>query len=276
MSTALIPSLAQSLKTQDKPAAFALLNQTISRVSTALATALICGWIVLFAVRFLPELPERYYWMSNYGLILLPYMLLVCIAGLLAGGLHVFQRFTISGLAQVWLNLALILALIALAWRGTVPTANSVFVLCAAVLIGGCFQLSVPTWALIRLGWQPRWDTRNSSEIISLQHLFWPSLAGAAVLQINQGITQMLALSVDASAASLLYLANRLLELPLGVFVIAVTTVAFPRLAHLAAKDKKSDFTATFQQALTQIFAILPYKCSPGKQDLDDRMTQKI
>ena len=86
--------------------------------------------------------------------------------------------------------------------------------------------------------------------------MFWPSLAGAAVFQINFAVSRLLALGVSDEAASLLYLANRILELPLGIFVIAVATVTFPSLSRLSIEKDEAGLVRTFRQSALQILAI--------------------
>jgi putative peptidoglycan lipid II flippase len=72
--------------------------------------------------------------------------------------------------------------------------------------------------------------------------LFLPGAAGAATVQINTALSRALAYFVNGSAVSVLYLANRLIELPLGLFVTAITTVIFPRLSNLDSSSEKSHF----------------------------------
>jgi putative peptidoglycan lipid II flippase len=65
-----------------------------------------------------------------------------------------------------------------------------------------------------------------------------------------------LAYTLDESAVSLLYLASRLIELPLGVFAVAVTTVIFPSMARFVSSGDEDGFTASFNEGLRLILAI--------------------
>lgn len=106
----------------------------------------------------------------------------------------------------------------------------------------------VPAGRLFVLGWRPALSFRVDNRLKILYYLFLPGLFGAAIFQINIVITRLLAFYLNANAVSVLYLANRLVELPMGMFTIAVTTVLFPKLAlHFNKKDD-----AGMQQAYIQ------------------------
>ncbi len=89
-----------------------------------------------------------------------------------------------------------------------------------------------------------------------MNQLLLPGLAGATIFQINIAVSRLLAFSLDDRSVTFLYLANRLIELPLGVFAIAVTTVLFPAGARLAAQGRFEDFAASYHHGMRLIFAI--------------------
>lgn len=69
--------------------------------------------------------------------------------------------------------------------------------------------------------------------------------------QINMMISRTLAFNFNESGAALIYLANRLVELPMGVFVIAISTVVFPALSKAAASGRSEDFAATYRNGIS-------------------------
>ena len=89
-----------------------------------------------------------------------------------------------------------------------------------------------------------------------LWKLFLPGLMGAAILQTNIFISRLLAFSLDESAVSVLYLASRLMELPLGVFTISVATVFFPLLAKAISAGDDQAFSSSFHQGLRLVVCI--------------------
>jgi putative peptidoglycan lipid II flippase len=131
-----------------------------------------------------------------------------------------------------------------------------VYALCGGVLAGGLLQFLLPAWDLRRQGWRPSLDLSASPWLRRLLELFLPGLLGAAILQVNILVSRVLAFSVNDSAASELYLASRLMELPLGVFTLAVATVYFPQLARNFARRDEPGFVAAYLQGLRLVVAV--------------------
>jgi putative peptidoglycan lipid II flippase len=75
-------------------------------------------------------------------------------------------------------------------------------------------------------------------------------LFGAAIFQINILTTRGLAFGHNESAAALLYMANRVMEVPLGVFTLAVSTVTFPLIARLAARGDMPGMATAYHRAM--------------------------
>ena len=91
--------------------------------------------------------------------------------------------------------------------------------------------------------------------------LFMPGLFGAALLQINILISRLLALSLDDTAVSFLYISSRLMELPLGIFTIAIVTVFFPQLSRLYASKSNRDFKIVLEKGMKLILIIVTPAC---------------
>lgn len=86
--------------------------------------------------------------------------------------------------------------------------------------------------------------------------LMAPTLFGVAIYQINTYVSGLVAFSVERSAASLLFFANRLMELPIGVFAIAVSTVIYPLLAKHAVERKFVEMANDYRKGLRLILII--------------------
>ncbi len=256
LSSAVVPVFSSEYEGNGKDAAFSFLNQALSWVLVLLISLVIIGSFTLFSVGYWEGLEERWYIGFELGIILLPYMIFVCLAAVIAAALNVFERFAVGALSQVWLNLSMIFFLGVLgALFGRTPMAQ-VYYLCAGVLVGGLIQVIVPIRTLIIMGWRPRIDFEMSGSIIELGRLVIPGLAGAVIFQVNAVVSQLLAFSLNDKSVSILYLANRLIEFPLGVFTIAVTTVLFPTIARLATQNKMSELSQEYRRGLRIIFAI--------------------
>ncbi|MCZ6675049.1 MAG: murein biosynthesis integral membrane protein MurJ [Verrucomicrobia bacterium] len=256
LTAALLPLLTEEKERYGKERLFLLYNKILSRVMTLLfALVAVCS-LLMIAIGKMPSLQERWDLALVLGVLLFPYMALVCLAAAFAAALNVLHRFAIPALTAVWLNLSIILFLGGLGYFATEVPLYRMYWLCCGVLFGGCLQLMVPWIALRREGWRFQLDFKPSPEVREFGRLLLPGILGASVIQINILISRSLAHILDESAVSIYYLANRLVELPLGIFSIAIATVYFPILSKWATRNNKNEFTVTFQQALRLMFAI--------------------
>jgi putative peptidoglycan lipid II flippase len=105
--------------------------------------------------------------------------------------------------------------------------------------------------ALMREGWRPGFDFSVSARLKAVFILTLPGIYGTASHQINVMVSRVLALDFNESGAALINLANRLVELPMGVFVIAISTVVFPALAKAAASGREEDFASTYRNGIS-------------------------
>ena len=183
---------------------------------------------------------------AELGVWLFPYMVMVCLAAVFSAALQTRGRFMEPALSPVWLNLCMMGFLGWAVWShgaspGSAAGVRVMHWLCAGVLAGGVLQLLVPAAALWRLGWRPRSGLRASAGVRQIARLMVPTLFGSAIYLINMTVSRLLGLSLDDAAATVLNLSTRLMELPIGVFAIAVSTVFFPQIAmHAAAGDMHS------------------------------------
>jgi putative peptidoglycan lipid II flippase len=90
-------------------------------------------------------------------------------------------------------------------------------------------------------------------EIIALMA---PGLFGTAIYQINILVSRLLAFSLTVSAATMMFYANRLMELPIGVFAIAVSTVVYPLLTKHAVEGKFAEMADDYRKGVRLILAI--------------------
>lgn len=256
LTSAFVPVFSEALEHNQRPGAFQLLNKTLSRFGLLLLGLVLLGVLLLGGVCLFPGLAERWYLGAHFGIILLPYMILVCLAAVMAGALNVLRYFTVPALSAIWLNLAIILSLGGVGYLLASEPEAQIYYLCGGVLVGGVIQVLAPLWVLRREGWRPQFDWQESEEMQEVKMLFLPGALGAAILQINVLVSRLLAFSLNTEAVSFLYLANRLVELPLGIFTMAVATVIFPALSQLAARGDVQAFTQTFYQGVRLILAI--------------------
>ncbi|MGE9290336.1 MAG: murein biosynthesis integral membrane protein MurJ, partial [Puniceicoccales bacterium] len=257
LSSALIPIFTEEHLNNGSNSAFRLLNRTLTRLFLVLfALTLLFGLLVALPLLSGQIDETRYGEASRLGLLLFPYVIPICLAALLAGALQVLGRFFTPAITPIFLNICMIAALAGPAlWFGETPFQKALW-LSAGVLVGGLVQLALPAIDLYRRGWRPAFDLSSDEPLRRLQLLFLPALAGAAILQVNILVSRTLAFFLDGDAVALLYLAARLVELPLGIFGIAAATVLFPEFARLAAGNDLAGLRRSYRNGSALVASI--------------------
>ncbi|PXA04189.1 murein biosynthesis integral membrane protein MurJ [Coraliomargarita sinensis] len=255
LTSAVVPVFTDVLKKQGRQVAFHFFNQVLLRVCAILLATVTGGIVILAVLNSLGVLKGRWMLGADLSVVLLPYMIFICLAAIVSAGLNVIGRFAAAALTPVLLNLSMIGSL-AVAWFFGSEHQKVVHLLCGGVLMGGLLQLALPAWDLFRQGWRPKLARDSSESLDQVWALFLPGLMGAAILQVNILVSRLLAFSLDESSVSVLYLASRLMELPLGVFTISVVTVFFPLLASAVSDRDKDGFAISFNQGVRLILAI--------------------
>ena len=255
LSSAIVPVFSDVLERDGRNGAFRFFNQVLARLLLALVIIISLGMLLMAWAAGSDFLPGRWSMGAELAVWLMPYMLFICLAAIISAGLNLVGRFAVAASTPILLNLAMIGALAAGLCLDS-DAARLVYWLCGGVLFGGLLQLLLPAIDLMRQGWRPRLELEGGAALTELWQLFLPGLMGAAILQINTLISRLLAYSLDESAVSVLYLASRLMELPLGVFTIAVATVFFPLLAKALSNHDETAFSAAFLKGLRLIVGI--------------------
>ncbi len=181
--------------------------------------------------RLIPGHDLKWYVAADLTVMLFPYLALISLAAAFSATLNVFEHFIEPALSPIWLNLAMIATLAGAGLHFSNTPMGEIHWLCAGVLAGGFLQMAVPAGVLIVLGWRPRFDLGLSPQVREIAYLMTPGIFGTAIYQLNLSVTRLLAYSLDDSSATYLVPVNRLMEFPIGVFAVAVSTVVYPLLA---------------------------------------------
>lgn len=171
-----------------------------------------------------------------------PYLGLISLVAMLSGLLNARSRFAPGAAAPVLLNICLISGIIiGDSLRGTSgDDVVVVEVLAAAVALSGVAQLAYLAWATRRAGVRLRvtWP-RLTPEVRRLGMLILPATFGAGIYQISQLVDTFFATSLPQGSLTLLKLADRLNQMPLGIVGIALGTAILPMLSrHIHTGDK--------------------------------------
>ena len=256
LTAALVPTLQQEIHLRGRTAGYVLVSQVASWVLLATCLLVGLGMLGCSQSRLWTGQEERWYLGADLTVLLFPYLIFVCLAAVFSATLNVLERFTEAAVSPVLLNLSMIGGLGGAGFCFAATPMGRMHWLCAGVLLGGLLQMLVPAVSLYRLGWRPRLDLCWSPGVAEIARLMAPGLWGVAIYQINLFVAQLLALSIDDSAASALFLANRLMELPIGVFAIAISTVVFPLIARHAAERNYAAMGDDYRQGVRLILMI--------------------
>jgi putative peptidoglycan lipid II flippase len=171
--------------------------------------------------------------------IVFPYLFFIGLVALAMGILNAHRHFAAPALAPTLLNLSMIACAYLLFRRLTEPIVS----LAIGVFFGGVIQLAFQLPFLIKKGVMFRFNFHFLHPAIKrICILMGPALLGVAVVQINLFVGQILASFLLEGSISFLYFAYRLIEFPLGIFVIALGTAALPSFSQLVSKGKMEEF----------------------------------
>ncbi len=207
---------------------------------------------MVFAPGFVDD-PVRFPLAADMIRITFPYLLLISMTGLAGAILNSYDRFVIPAATPVLLNVVLISSALLAAPYFDPP----VMALAWGVLAAGVVQLLFQLPFLWRLGLMPApkvdWRDDGVKRVLALMA---PAIFGVSVSQINLLLDTVLASFLPTGSVSWLYYSDRLAELPLGVFAIAIATVILPGLSRQHASDDPERFSATLDWAVTMVMIV--------------------
>ena len=182
-----------------------------------------------------------------------PYLFLISLTGFCGAILNTYGRFAVPAYTPVLLNLSLISA--AIFWAPTMP--EPALGLAMGVALAGVVQLlfQLPSLHTLKLTPRPVWDTRDKG-VRKILALMVPALFGVSVSQINLLFDTVLASLLPDGSVAWLYYSDRLTELPLGVFAIAIATVILPTLSALNTRADPDAFSQTLVWAIRNVLLI--------------------
>ena len=257
-SQAFVPVLADYKEQGAQDAVKALVNRVagvlggtllLLTLITVAASPIVAA---IFAPGFVSQ-PQKFQLTADMIRITFPYLLLISMTGFCGAILNSYGRFAVPAFTPVFLNLSLIFAAtVASPWFD-----EPVFALAWGVFFAGIIQLLFQLPSLYRLDLVPRpvFDTKDEG-VKRILKLMIPALFGVSVSQINLLLDTVLASFLPTGSVSWLYYSDRLAELPLGVFGIAIATVILPNLSAHRAAAREDQFASTLDWAMRSVLLI--------------------
>ena len=255
---AFVPVLSEYRSNRDHEEVRRLVADTAGSLAGVLlllsvVVVLAAPWVAyLFAPGFAQD-TDKFALAGNMLRITFPYLFLISLTAFAGSVLNSYGRFAVPAFTPVLLNVVIVGAALLLAPMMTQP----VMALAWGVILAGLIQLvfQLPFLKQINLLMRPRWGW-HSEGVVQIRRLMLPALFGVSVGQLNLLLDTILASFLEDGSVSWLYYSDRLMELPLGVFGIAIATVILPSLSRKHAKQSAEAFSATLDWAVRMVLLI--------------------
>ena len=262
LSTAFITTFSKKIATEGDESAWRLANKV------ATLTIVFMSAITLLGILFAPQLIDVMTWWSwspektaltvLLTRIMWPFILLVSLAALAMGLLNAKNVFGLPALASSFFNLGSIIGGVALGWWFDPHFgARSLIGLSIGTLIGGLWQLTAQFPSLRRAGYGFKADFAwRDAGVRTVLTLMGPAVIAASAVQVNVLINSGFAARLGDGPVSWLNIAFRLMQLPLGIFGVAVATVALPLISRSAALGNTTEFRGALAHAMRLVMLL--------------------
>jgi putative peptidoglycan lipid II flippase len=254
IAAAFIPVFTTFMRDRSKEELWHFANRLFWTAALVLAVITVLGMVfspqVISTFSFTGEKATSWDEAITLNRIIFPYLFFLGLAALGMGILNSFHHFALPASTTVFLNLTIIIFSTAMVWHYFRSPAVS---LAVGVLVGGALQFLVLVPQLVRRGM--RFDFGISfvhSGIRSVARVMFPRFFGLGISQINFFVDTFFVNAPKMPRGSLtaLYVADRVMELVLGGYAIAVATAILPMMAHQAAANDFEGLKRTFTFAV--------------------------
>jgi putative peptidoglycan lipid II flippase len=255
LSTAFVSTFSKTIVRGGDDAAWHLANKVATL--TAVVLGVLCAAGMIFSVQLVAALapgfdPEKAALTAQLTRIMFPFILLVSLAALVMGMLNSKSIFGMPAMASSFFNIGSIVGGVTLGfWIDPHFGPHALVGLALATVFGGALQLAVQLPSLARLGYRFRPDFRwRDAGVKAILLLMGPSVIAASTTQFNVLVNSMFASTLGDGPIFWLSIAFRLMQLPLGVFGVALGTVTLPLLSRLVVAGQMTGFRAELARAM--------------------------
>jgi len=280
LSAAFVSTFTQCRERDGEAAAWRLANRVVNLL------ALIVGGVCLLGIAFAPalaraiapgfaDIPGKLELTTTLTRIMFPFLLLVALAAVAMGILNTCGVFGVPAATGAFFNLGSVVGGLACAWwiapgyvEGVVRTlhgggrppgdgslaARAMVGMAFGTLLGGTLQILVQVPALGRVGfrYRPLLDAHDPA-VRQVLRLMAPATIGAAAVQVNVVVNNNFASYLGNGPVSWLNIAFRFMQLPIGLFGVAVGTVTLPAVSRHVALGDAAALRATLRHALEMV-----------------------
>ncbi|MBI3987924.1 MAG: murein biosynthesis integral membrane protein MurJ [Lentisphaerae bacterium] len=258
LSAAYVPVFTEKLEKEglDKVWTFAARMMSVLGLVLAAVTALGIALSTL-AQAVLPLAP-MYALILELLNIMLPYMFFICLTAFFSAMLNSLKSFALPAATPVLMNLTMIAAIgLGGPWFRGNPLLG-IHAMAWSVIVAGVLQMLVQLPELVRRGFRPAlsFDWRDPG-VRRVFALMGTAAVGMGMPQINVLLTRLLSAAVSEGAPTYLYLSERLIYLPLGIFGTALGTVLLPAFSSLAAQGQTDRMREMVNHSLRNLLFVM-------------------
>lgn len=257
VSAAFIPVFSKYLAKENRQEAWEFANAMLTIITLIMAAVTVIGILasplLVLAISYgFTQTPGKVELAAGLARLMFPYIFLISLSALAMGVLNSLHKFAAPAAAPVLLNLSII-AFSFLSGAFSTPERA----LAAGVVVGGVLQLAIQVPQLVRSGWRfrPRLNLAHP-DVRRTARLMGPVIVGAGVAQINLIVDGQFASFLGNGPQMALYLSDRVMELVLGGYSIAIATVVLPMLSRNAAQSNTGQMLSTLNFACRMILFI--------------------
>lgn len=257
LSTAFITTFSKKIVNEGEDSAWRLASKVATLVIIVLSAVVLIGiliapWLVKIMAPGFSAVPGKAELTVLLARIMYPFILMVSLGALTMGMLNARNVFGIPAMASSFFNIGSILGGVAVGWWIDPHFGPRALVgLACGTLIGGALQLGVQMPALRRVGFRFRPDFVWRDEgVRTILRQMGPAVIAASSVQLNVFINTWFASWLEDGTAYRLNIAFRLMQLPLGIFGVALGTVTLPALSRAAAQGRSEEFRSLLAKGL--------------------------
>jgi putative peptidoglycan lipid II flippase len=262
-SAAFIPVFSEYAHTKEKTETQKMLNSVFSILTLALLAVTVLGMIFspllvkVLAWGFSGE-PEKMHLTIDLTRIMFPFVFFICLAAMLSAALNTLNSFFIPALVPSSLSVSEIIYVLALA--PLLSPDNAIKGLGISVIFGGILHFVSQYPSLKALGYRLKFNFNFKHPAVKrIAFLMVPTIIGLSVDQINAFVDNICASFLQEGSVTALYYSNRLMQMPLAVFGLALATVSLPAMSKARAQGDIENLKKTLSQSVRfSIFILVP------------------
>lgn len=269
LSSAFVPTFTEYLSNRSKEEAARLVNLVATAIILVVGT--LCTLGMIFAPQLLELLgsglhnvPGKFEMAVRMTRIMFPFLLLVALAAQAMGVLNACNRFGVPAMSSTFFNIGSLGFGIAIGFGvGPLIGISQIEGMAVGVVIGGLLQLTYQLPSLYQLGFRFRAITDWSDPgLVRILQLMGPAILGNAAVQINVMVNTNFASSISDPVRGFdgpvtwLNCAFRFMQLPLGLFGVAIGSATLPSISRSAAAGDMNEFRQTVSHSLGSVFLL--------------------